>query len=61
MIVEKYDKKSGAILFKKDPDSLRSEQIAKELAELKKRLDESDRKIKKLEKTIKELSKQISK
>lgn len=43
MIREKLDRNSGAILFKKDPDTLKYEDIVKKLAELEERLDKLEK------------------
>ena len=59
MVKEKYDRNSGAILFKKDPDSLRTEELLKKVNILEKKVDDYERKIKKLEKSIKDLSSKI--
>ena len=49
MIKEVMDKNSGAILFKKDPDSLRQEELLKLVYDLEKRISKLEKKIKDFE------------
>lgn len=52
MIVEVVDKNSGAILFKKDKESLTLEAVVKELEELKKKNSKLEKRIKALEESL---------
>lgn len=54
-LVEKIDKHSGAILFKKDKESLSLEKAIKQIDELQKTITSLEKRVKKLEKTIESL------
>ena len=50
MIHERYDRHSGAILFKKDPESLKLEEVYQEVIKLRKEVKLLKRKVKVLSK-----------
>lgn len=52
-IREVVDKRSGAILFKKDKESLTLEQAVKQIAEMQKTINSLEKRVKKLEKASK--------
>lgn len=49
MIYEKLDKESGAILFKKDHESLKMEEVYKEMVELRKEVKRLREEVKRLQ------------
>lgn len=51
MIREQIDKHSGAILFKKDPDSLRYEELLRKVNEQEEKLANMEKEIKSLKKS----------
>ena len=51
MIKEVLDKNSGAIIFKKDPDSLKYEKILNLLIEQGKKISKLEKRVKELEKS----------
>ena len=53
MIIEKVDKHSGAILFKRDKESITLESLVKEVDSLRKKVNKLERTVKKLEETQK--------
>lgn len=57
MIREVVDKNSGAILFKKDPDSLRYEELLELAKEQGKRIESLEKALSKTEKRLKALEK----
>lgn len=56
MIREVYDKKSGAILFKRDKESMDIEYLLQKINDLESKNASLERKMKKLEKSQKENS-----
>lgn len=52
MMIEVKDKHSGAILFKKDPDSINIQKLTKRVEELESKNRSLEKKLNKLEKLI---------